>query len=603
MEFSVAVTDVGRALTKLEELEAGYSEVAAAAEKQARAEKQLGEISASSLEKMTSARKKYERLIKELTSTEKKLAEVERKLSEHMRTSIEDSSRATGAMDKRTKKYKTLTKLHTKYEQELTSLAVKIKGFSALENKVGGDSTSRQHLEKKVATLKEYERELKAGLQIQSIKNRQTLSENKAVKKLIDSKERLLWIQKQLEKTGDMGQLKQIKGLIGTSSTLDKAIATGAFTKTGQMNSKELEQFIVDATKAEKKLRRLDKAARKASRGVGFMNSKFDKLSIVMSGTAATIFVFQNIIRGLTAVVTPFLDIEKAFIKMKLTVGATSEEIENYKKTATDAARAGYQSTDKNIERMMKLREEGYNAAQAMVILKREMDRYSEASEGTASGGIAETFSLLKELATITFDKFLDSFNWLIAIINKGLRSLITSVDDLDNSTSSSGGKVPSTSTHVAMSGSAQAYGWGGNIPGGYGSEVGTNNSGRISMGGAAQAYGWSGNIPGQSTDQMAEFFIIFKKHMNETIDGLINASKAMDAASASMEEAARKTAEDKVTFLSSIEGFKKIEKVIDGDTMKIKVGDEELSVRIRAIDTPESVDPLKRETNRYNDP
>ncbi|RLJ02910.1 MAG: hypothetical protein DRP08_04155, partial [Candidatus Aenigmatarchaeota archaeon] len=199
--------------------------------------------------------------------------------------------------------------------------------------------------------------------------------------------------------------------------------------------------------------------------------------------------------------------------------------------------------------------------------------------------------------------KFLDSFNWLIAIINKGLRSLITSVDDLDNSTSSSGGKVPSTSTHVAMSGSAQAYGWGGNIPGGYGSEVGTNNSGRISMGGAAQAYGWSGNIPGQSTDQMAEFFIIFKKHMNETIDGLINASKAMDAASASMEEAARKTAEDKVTFLSSIEGFKKIEKVIDGDTMKIKVGDEELSVRIRAIDTPESVDPLKRETNRYNDP
>ena len=75
---------------------------------------------------------------------------------------------------------------------------------------------------------------------------------------------------------------------------------------------KNLDDFEIGLNKAEKRFQSFDKTIKKTGKSTSILNTKFGTFSILMSGIAASIFVWQNIQQLIGALFQPLVQVEKA---------------------------------------------------------------------------------------------------------------------------------------------------------------------------------------------------------------------------------------------------------------------------------------------------
>jgi endonuclease YncB( thermonuclease family) len=460
-----------------------------------------------------------------------------------------------------------------------------------LEHFVDTNEKSYKSLSRKVNVMKKV-RDGLTGIHNASAKRLEKLTKeiagteayNKTLKKQADLLSRLSQMEKTFKQRGQFDLAAQAektrKQIRATEQTGGQAGERyGFYQGPGDalmFDSKaEMEKHIKNVNKMEKAYKKLNKRVR---RGTGFLNGWFGRLSIIMSGTAATIFVFQNIGRLIGAIAAPLLEMEKAFIKMKSAIAVSSEELGEYEKSAEKASRAGYQSVEKNIERLTELREKGYSAAQAMALLRRESELYEQASDGTVTAELSKFIALVKELATVTFEAFSDEFKALLGFLNRSLEIMIKMMEQSEKTTQEIVSSYMMLST-IPMPANIGVTG----IPN-VTNTLDNKKSNFQSYGPGYQMYATGKSEVESITIEDSAYMDMVEqqKITNDALKKLVEHDKKI-------EEEAKKEAEYKAALSSALERFQKVEKVIDGDTFKIKPLNEEFSVRVRGIDTPES--------------
>ena len=174
-----------------------------------------------------------------------------------------------------------------------------------------------------------------------------------------------------------------------------------------------------------KSLRDTGRAATETGKRVSFMNSKFARFSIIMSGIAASLFVFQNIVRAIKTMIEVIIKWESATQKAQATLHLTGIEIQNITDYARGIGQSGVMGGDEVINRLTQLRMQGYKAAEAMKMLQDEI-AWKESTMGEMETSLANLKGSLSELLIILgeknkkrmvtfFDSIADSIDGIIA--------------------------------------------------------------------------------------------------------------------------------------------------------------------------------------------
>jgi len=149
-----------------------------------------------------------------------------------------------------------------------------------------------------------------------------------------------------------------------------------------------------------KSIRDTGKAAGETSERVSFMNSRFARFSIIMSGIAASLFVFQNIVRAIKAMITVIVQMESAAEKANATLGLTNIEMNNMTEYARSIGQSGFMGADEVFNRLTELEMKGYSAAEAMKMLQEEL-AWKESTMGEMETSLASLGGSLKELLIV----------------------------------------------------------------------------------------------------------------------------------------------------------------------------------------------------------
>ncbi|HUV71790.1 MAG TPA: hypothetical protein VMW25_02165, partial [Clostridia bacterium] len=181
-----------------------------------------------------------------------------------------------------------------------------------------------------------------------------------------------------------VGELRNLSRGLGSEKTQEAAL------KTFEQDSKRLFGTI-------------DEGVQKSKKHMGFMNKWFAKLSIIMSGFAATMFVWQQLSAAIGAVVRNFTSLEKAMIKVQQTVGISTTSMMALEKAGREAGKTGATTADMYVEMATTLQEYGMTAEGAINSLNAAVERHTKIMENTLSLQIDRFFGLWKELGYITF--------------------------------------------------------------------------------------------------------------------------------------------------------------------------------------------------------
>jgi endonuclease YncB( thermonuclease family) len=482
-----------------------------------------------------------------------------------------------------------------------------------LEHFVDTNEKSYKSLSRKVNVMKKVRNGL-TGIHNASAKRLEKLTKeiagteayNKTLKKQADLLSRLSQMEKTFKQRGQFDLADkaaktraQIRATQQTGGEAGKRY--GFYQDPGDalmFDSKaEMEKHIKNVNKMEKAYKKLNKRVR---RGTGFLNSWFGKLSIIMSGTAATIFVFQNIGRLIGAIAAPLLEMEKAFTKLNLTVTSTADELRRYQITAEVAARAGYQSVEKNIERLAELREQGFSAAESIAILKEAAINYKNATKDMNIAVFERFVALTKELAGQSFENLMGGIGPFLNAISNIMEKLSNwekrkdeynrQIKAIQEANRGSGNQTlmeklakPGEKTLVRDIVDAIVDGI------------------HIGFSELSSAMTW----------QPPEAYVINKDGSATKKEAPLDIDKAVSMLidSAVAEKSFYEYMDVWTTFnqkalLTSIEGFKKIEGVIDGDTIKIKnANGKEVDVRLRGVNAPESTANIEKRPDLKNVP
>ncbi len=194
---------------------------------------------------------------------------------------------------------------------------------------------------------------------------------------------------------------------------------------------KEIKKGINAIDKFEKKLfstdevlKRTNKTMGKTAQRTSLLNTKFGSFAIVMSGLAATIFVFQNIVRAVRAVMSVGIDFEHIGQRMATSFRLTTMELKEFQDAAKAAARQGVISHTEAMKKMNELVRDGLSAEEAIRRFKEQMT-WEASAMGSTKKELGIFLALLRELAQMSFDATSSSFNKFLKELNSNLRGFI----------------------------------------------------------------------------------------------------------------------------------------------------------------------------------
>ena len=149
---------------------------------------------------------------------------------------------------------------------------------------------------------------------------------------------------------------------------------------------------------------RFNATGRQMAKNQSFINSNFGKFSIIMSGLAATLFVWQSLVRAVRAVVGVGIDFETAFIRAADSLKLTVAETKNLKQAAIEAGKTGVVKGPDYTELIAGFVEYGYSVRDATDIVNKAIEREAELFENTITGSFKKMGGLFKELARQAFE-------------------------------------------------------------------------------------------------------------------------------------------------------------------------------------------------------
>ena len=121
--------------------------------------------------------------------------------------------------------------------------------------------------------------------------------------------------------------------------------------------------------KAEESAKIMQRGAMEATRETSFLNSKLGTLSIVMSGIAATLFVWQEFLQLMRMIFSETIKIEKAMAKMHAAIRAPAKTFEELRKNFKEVSLATGSEFDKTAEAFTKLAKTTNSIQEAMKYL------------------------------------------------------------------------------------------------------------------------------------------------------------------------------------------------------------------------------------------
>ena len=157
------------------------------------------------------------------------------------------------------------------------------------------------------------------------------------LKRIEKTQKRLLILSKQAENKRMFGMSEAISSSMSSINTgetfKDRKEGDPLFTNLAEFEKQE--KALVKAEKA------VNKYGKTMDRTGGLLNTKFGSFSIIMSGIAATIFVFQSIARGIQAIIRPIIELEQGMSNLKVEISKTAESYKYLKEITENTDLSG----------------------------------------------------------------------------------------------------------------------------------------------------------------------------------------------------------------------------------------------------------------------
>jgi hypothetical protein len=188
---------------------------------------------------------------------------------------------------------------------------------------------------------------------------------------------------------------------------------------------------------ADRLFKTIEDGASQAQKHMGFMNSRFAKFSIIMSGLAATMFVWQQLSTALKAIISNFTEFENAFARVRDGLKLSVEEIKKFKEQAREAGKTGVITGAQYAEMVSQLRKYGMSAEDAQDRVNKMIQRQQGMMEGTLDEQITQFKGLTRDIG-ISAGESPGFKSWLkdvnkeikdIADANGGLETTLQTLD------------------------------------------------------------------------------------------------------------------------------------------------------------------------------
>jgi len=164
---------------------------------------------------------------------------------------------------------------------------------------------------------------------------------------------------------------------------------------------RNLEESIKRQRDYDKQMEKTGKTTEKTARRVSILNTRLGDFFIIMSGIAASMFVFQKLHQWIRDTARVTMRAEEAMAGLKSEISATSTEIRFITDTSKFAGFGGHMSIEKAIEKMQAYIQEGYTAIQATQLVSAEVNKLETLYDGTLSGAANELKGVFTEIATV----------------------------------------------------------------------------------------------------------------------------------------------------------------------------------------------------------
>jgi hypothetical protein len=191
-----------------------------------------------------------------------------------------------------------------------------------------------------------------------------------------------------------------------------------------------IDQGIKNLNKQRKATGDLDKTQKvfnKTQKNTGknqsFINSGFAKFSIIMSGIAATLFVWQTISRIIANVVRIGTDMEKSWANVADKLDLSANAMARLGDEAHKAQVAGTATAPEYTDLIAGMVEYGATAEGAMAAVNAALEKQANLMQGTVSGELDEFVGLWRELAHQSFDAIAGTDT--LDNINKHLKDIV----------------------------------------------------------------------------------------------------------------------------------------------------------------------------------
>jgi uncharacterized protein YqgV (UPF0045/DUF77 family) len=146
--------------------------------------------------------------------------------------------------------------------------------------------------------------------------------------------------------------------------------------------------------------------------------------TVLASGTAASLFVFQELAQALRMIITNALEMEQAMIGAKTSTNLTAEKLNSLQSIMANMRNQWNDDVGAIKDRFIELEAQGMNTVEILEQINHELSYGHTAQEGTLTGSVNNLAGALKELNQLTFDAFSDNVVSVVKDLADVVRSL-----------------------------------------------------------------------------------------------------------------------------------------------------------------------------------
>lgn len=183
-------------------------------------------------------------------------------------------------------------------------------------------------------------------------------------------------------------------------------------------NIKKVNKIRQETRRLGDQYKRLSQRAEAVGKKQSFINTRFGRFSIIMSGIAATLFVWQTIVRVTQAIFRVGIDIEKTYAAVANNLQLSRKEMENLGEAALRAQGQGGITADTYMTLVEGLVETGNTAEEAMDKVNQALGEQNSLIEGTLSRTLSRHAGLWRNYANQAYNR-MEDVNNLLRLFNR----------------------------------------------------------------------------------------------------------------------------------------------------------------------------------------